>query len=275
MVRNAVERGEVRARIDTIPRSTGHLMSKRRIRQFITAITDELFNKGEQAVIDALRTPEGREIIMRKAFIVAGDKGDIFIVNSADASLENRSVADIARGRGADPDACMLDLLADDNPCAFWLGGPSRQDFPATGHPDAVARNPYVSAGSDRVMGDGAVDPWDWYELQRIGCQAIFMQMYLEKGVPLQEIVRRNTGMIADHFGIEGRGKLLEGNFADISVIDLSEFKYPAPDQMHYKTPSMRAGGVNHVLVNGRLAHFDGEIEKVHSGRVLRKGVGV
>ena len=35
-----------------------------------------------------------------------------------------------------------------------------------------------------------------------------------------EEIVRRNTSMVADHFGIRGRGRLEEGCYADVAVID-------------------------------------------------------
>jgi N-acyl-D-aspartate/D-glutamate deacylase len=271
MTRRAVEDEGIRARIDTIPRSTGHCMSKKRLRQFIIALSDELFGKGESDVVEALHNPEGRAGIKRCAFILAGSKDEIFVVNSDDPALENRSVADIALERGVDPNECILDLVGDDNRCVFWLGGPSRDDFPVEGHADIIVNNPYVSAGSDRVMGDTAEDPFDWYELQRIGCHAVFMQMYRSKGVPVEEIVRRNTSMIAEHFGIAGRGVLRCGAFADITVLDLENYRFPAPDQLHYKTPGMRASGVEQVLVNGKFALRDGRSMETYAGRVLKK----
>ena len=270
-IREAVEKEHIRACVDTIPRSTGHCMSKKRIRQFISAITDELFNAGEAGVVEALHTPEGRAAIHKGAFILAGTKDDIFVVNSQDASLENRCVSDIARERGTDPEECILDLIGDDNVCTFWLGGPSRADFPVEGHSAQILHNPYVCTGSDHVMGDGAVDPFDWYELQRIGAQPIFIKACLAKGVSLEETIRRNTSMVAEHFGIKDRGVLREGFYADIAVIDLDRYDYPEPDQMHYKTPDMRAEGVEYVLVNGVVTLREGEALRSCAGRVLKK----
>ena len=270
LARKAIESEGIRARIDTIPRSTGHCISKPRLVQFILALSDELFDKGPEGVKAALQTPEGRELIKKDAYIFAGDKEDKFIVCSDDPELENRSVADIARSRGIDPDECMLDLIADEKSYVFWLGGPSRKDFAASGHSPEIVANPYVSVGSDEIKGDIEI-PFDWYELQRRGSFPNFLNEYLDKGVVLEEIVRRNTTMVCEHFGIQKRGRLEAGYFADISVIDLPRYKYPQPDQMHYKTPQMTASGVEHVFVNGIAVLAEGKVLPAYSGRVLSK----
>ena len=270
LVKSAIEKEGISARIDTIPRSTGHCVSKSRLIQFIIAISDELFDKGTEGVKEALANPEGREMIKKDAYIFAGVKEDKFIVCSEDPELENRSVADIARERGIDPDECMLDLIGDDKDYVFWLGGPSRSDFPAEGHCPEIVANPYVSVGSDEIKGDIEF-PFDWYELQRRGSFPNFVNEYMSKGVAFEEIVRRNTGMVSEHFGIPKRGRLEEGFFADIAVIDLQNYKYPAPDQMHYKTPEMTASGVDYVFVNGVAVLAEGEAKAVYPGRVLKK----
>ena len=123
----------------------------------------------------------------------------------------------------------MLNLLADDKDYTFWLGGPTRPDFPPEGHSQSIVENPYICVGTDRIMGDSE-NPYDWYELQRRGGFPVFMNMYLSKGVPVEEIVRRNTSMVAKHFGIKERGELKEGTYADISVIDLEAYDYPSPE---------------------------------------------
>jgi N-acyl-D-aspartate/D-glutamate deacylase len=268
-VEKAVAKG-VRARIDTIPRSTGHCTSKARLHLFIMALSDELFNGGTEGVKQALHTPEGRAIIKKDAYIFAGDKSDKYIVLSEDPALEGRSVQDIAAERGQDPDECMLDLLGDDKKYIFWLGGPVRKDFPEGGHADSIVNNPYVSVGTDEILGDPE-DPYDWYELQRRGGFPIFMQMYRQKGVAVEEIVRRNTSMVAQHFGIERRGQLAEGNYADVAVIDLDRYSFPSPQEVDYRKPLTVAEGVVHVVVNGQAVIDSGELVSVFPGRVLKK----
>jgi len=270
VVRKAIEEEGVRALIDTIPRSTGHCVSKARLYQFIMAVSDELFATGIEGVKAALKDKKGRELIKQDAYIFAGDKSDKFIVLSEDPHLEGRSVKDIAAERNQDPDETMLDLLADDKKYVFWLGGPSRADFPAEGHCKTIVENPYVCVGTDEIMGD-IEDPYDWYELQRRGGFPIFMKMYLSKNVPVEEIVRRNTSMVARHFGIKERGELKEGYYADISIIDLDAYSYPSPQEVDYRKPLTMASGVDTVLVNGKAALEKGEVKKPFAGKVLTR----
>jgi N-acyl-D-aspartate/D-glutamate deacylase len=269
VVLNAAKEG-MSILVDTIPRSTGHCTSKSRLIQFIMALSDELFSSGEEGVKAALKTKEGRELIKQDAYIFAGDKTDKFIINSSDPSIEGKSVADIAKERGIDPDECMLDLIADDNEYTFWLGGRSRPDFPESGHVKSIIDNPYVCVGTDEILGDPE-NPLDWYELQRRGGFPIFARMYLDKGVAFEEIVRRNTSMVARHFGIKNRGELKEGFYADITVMDLDEYNFPTPQEVDYKKPLTAATGVDTVIVNGKIPLINAELKNVFPGRVLKK----
>ena len=271
LVKKAIEEEGVRARIDTIPDSLGHCTSKPRLLQFVMALSDELFAQGIEGVKRALKDPAGREVIKQDAYIFAGDKSSKYIINSGDPHLENRSVADIAAERGQDPDETMLDLLADDVPYTFWMNAPAA-NTPSkfVDHVDTIVNNPYVSVGSDEIMGD-VEDPFDWYELRRRGSFPIFTQRYLSKGVPYEEIVRRNTSMVAEHFGIHRRGRIAQSYFADLAVIDLENYSYPEVDQNHYKNPLLEASGCDLVLVNGEVSLRDGQVDRTFAGRVLKK----
>jgi N-acyl-D-aspartate/D-glutamate deacylase len=268
-VEDAIGAG-VEARIDTIPRSTGHIHSKDRLLLFAMALSDELFAGGLDGVKHALHTKEGRKLIQQDQTLFGGDKSDVFVILSEDPHLEGHSVKDIAAERGQDPNECLLDLLADEKKYSFWLGGPSRSDFPDAPHAASILQNPYVCVGTDEIMGDPE-DPYDWYELQRRGGFPVFMQMYRSLGVPTEEIVRRNTSMIAQHFGIERRGQLKEGYFADITVLDLDSFRFPSPQEADYRQPLTMAEGVEYVLVNGQLALDARQVQHSRSGRVLRR----
>jgi N-acyl-D-aspartate/D-glutamate deacylase len=269
VVKQAAEDG-LRVCVDTIPRSTGHCTSKPRLIQFVMAISDELFAGGTEGVKAALKTEEGREIIKKDAYIFAGDKSDKFIVLSDDPTIEGMSVKAIAEMRDQDPDDCMLDLLGDDNFYVFWLGGPSRSDFPKEGHADAIMQNPYVCVGTDEILGDPE-DPFDWYELQRRGGFPIFMNMYLEKGIPVEEIVRRNTTMVANHFRIQERGQLKAGNYADVTVVDLDQYSFPSPEEADVRKPLTVATGVQDVIVNGQFAIQNTELKTPFAGKVLKR----
>lgn len=271
VARKAADEEGLCVRVDTIPRSTGHCTSKSRLILFIMALSDDLFAGGAEGVKKALSTPEGRAIVKKDAYIFAGDKSDLFVVRSQDPALEARSVKDIAAGRGVDPDECMLDLLGDDLDYTFWMGGPSRKDFPASGHTASIIANPYVSVGTDEIMGDPE-EPFDWYELQRRGGFPIFFRMYRAAGVPVEEIIRRNTTMVAEHFGLADRGRLEVGRFADIAVIDADAYDFPAATMESYKNPLATATGVRHVVVNGTPTIEAGQLLATMPGRALVRG---
>ncbi len=270
-VRAAADAG-LRVRVDTIPASTGHLTRKDRVLQFITAVSDSLFDQGVHGVKAALQTQKGRATVLRDAYFFPEDRSLIFIILSDDPRLEGRCVTDIARERQQSPNDTLLDLLADEKQYTFYLGGPSRPDFPSLPHPKSIMDNPFVCVGSDELMGDPE-DPGGWYELLRRGAMPIFWQMYLKAGVPLHEIVRRNTSMLAKHLGFPGRGLLTPGYYADIAVIDVERFSYPSVEEIDCRKPDTMASGVDTVLVNGAVTLENGVMQNPFSGRILLRGL--
>ncbi len=197
---------------------------------------------------------------------------NVIVINTGTEELENKSIQEIADKRGVeDSREVLLDLLADENDnYTFWLGGPSRDDFPIGPHPENVQNNPLVMVGTDIIFGE----PWDpgsWYELQRRGGFPIFMNMYREGGIEVEEIVRRNTSLAAKQFGIKDRGVLKEGMKADISIINLDEYSYPSPTEVDYSNPEINAEGVDYVLVNGKVVLEEGRIINHYSGEIIKR----
>jgi N-acyl-D-aspartate/D-glutamate deacylase len=234
------------------------------------AVSSELFDQGVEGVKAALQNEEGRALVLKDAYIFGNDMEKVLVINTNDEAIEGKSIAAIAADRGyEEPKELLLDLLADDNDqYTFWLGGPSRDDFPWATHPESIRNNPLVMVGSDIIFGE----PWDpgsWYELQRRGGFVHFLQSYREAGVPVEEIVRRNTSMAATMFRLFDRGVLRPGMKADIAVIDLDAYTFPNPDEIDYTDPLVCAEGVDTVLVNGKIALDKGEVKQSYAGELL------
>jgi len=66
---------------------------------------------------------------------------------------------------------------------------------------------------------------------------------------------------------MKGRGRIAEGNFADIAVIDLQNIK----DNATYADPDNLSEGVVHLLVNGIHTIEDGKYTGRTGGRALRR----
>ena len=79
----------------------------------------------------------------------------------------------------------------------------------------------------------------------------------------------------ADLFGLEGRGRLVEGAYADVNVIDWDALALDAPEYV-YDFPNgagryiQKAQGYDLTLVNGEVFMEGGEHQGALAGRVIR-----
>lgn len=83
----------------------------------------------------------------------------------------------------------------------------------------------------------------------------------------LEDTVRRVTGKPADWLGLEGRGYLKEGYWADINVFSPKELR----TNENYLEPVQYPSGISHVFVNGTMVIKDGEHTEARPGKVLRR----
>jgi N-acyl-D-aspartate/D-glutamate deacylase len=97
-----------------------------------------------------------------------------------------------------------------------------------------------------------------------------------ERGlVPIERAIQRLTSDTAQLFGIEGRGTLAPGRYADVNVIDLDRLSLPLPEYVN-DFPNgagrfvQRGSGIEATLVNGALFMRGGAHAGALAGRVLR-----
>jgi N-acyl-D-aspartate/D-glutamate deacylase len=91
----------------------------------------------------------------------------------------------------------------------------------------------------------------------------------------LEEAVRRLTSDTADLFAIADRGRLVEGAYADVNVIDLDELSLPLPKAEHdfplgAGRYTQRATGYDATIVNGAVFMEHGEHTGSLTGVTLR-----
>lgn len=90
-----------------------------------------------------------------------------------------------------------------------------------------------------------------------------------EQGVlALPEAVRRMTSLSCDRFGFVDRGRIAEGQFADLVLFDPNTII----DTATYDDPKQEATGIDMVVVNGKIALRDGVHTGVGGGRLLSFG---
>ncbi len=181
---------------------------------------------------------------------------------TADESIEGRLLSDLAAEREQDPLDTALDL--------FRLGGPSIVSFNMEeSDVRALMVQPWTMTGSDGDLVpwmEGVPHPRSYGTFpRRIGFYA------RDEGVTgLGAAIRSMTGLVAEVFGIEDRGRIAEGQVADIVVFDYDRINDPAT----FTEPHQIAEGVRYVLVNGTIAVEAGAFTGERAGTVLRKGEG-
>lgn len=127
----------------------------------------------------------------------------------------------------------------------------------------AVLASPDAMIGSDGMPCDAHPHPRLWGTFARVlGHYARDLGLF-----PLPEAVRRMTSLPADSFGLEGRGRIKPGNFADVTVFDAATVGSRAT----FDDPRVPADGIHLVLVNGRIAWADGAPGPGGGGRILRR----
>src|SRR5207247_8066717 len=88
-----------------------------------------------------------------------------------------------------------------------------------------------------------------------------------QRVMPLEEAVRKASGLAAANVGLRRRGLLLPGSFADLVLFDpVGVIDRATPAQ-----PTALSAGIARVWVNGQLVFADGKPTGAHPGRVLRR----
>ncbi len=132
---------------------------------------------------------------------------------------------------------------------------------------ERIMRHPMTAIASDGRLvepGDGHPHP-RWYGT----FPRVLGEYVRERGVlELPEAVRKMTSLPADRLGLEDRGRIREGAFADLVVFDPER----VVDRATFTEPHQYPEGIAWVVVNGVVTVDGGAFLDLRPGRVLRRG---
>lgn len=229
-----------------------------------------------------LRDPEVRAEMLRRArskeagvFRRLADFGRYVIGDTYSArneGLTGRVVRDIARERGQDPFACLVDVCAaDDLRTVLW-------PMPTDNDPASWSLRAQTWQHEDVLLGGSDAGA----HLDRM-CGAPYTTRFLgdclrgRKLATLEQAVRMLTDEPARLFGLRERGRIQQGWHADLVLFDPERID-AGPATLVHDLPGdsprldSRALGVRAVWVNGVEAIRDDAVTGAVPGRVLRSG---
>lgn len=127
-----------------------------------------------------------------------------------------------------------------------------------------ILAHPLTMIGSDGLPHDQHPHPRLWGTFPRVlGHYSRDVGLFT-----LEEAVFRMTGLPAREFGIEQRGGIRPGQFADLLVFDPNTIA----DRATFEQPQQAAAGIDLVLVNGVTVWRDARATGARPGRVLKPG---
>jgi N-acyl-D-aspartate/D-glutamate deacylase len=135
-----------------------------------------------------------------------------------------------------------------------------------------ILKHPVSSISTDGAAYDILPDttsPLAWCHPRNFGTFAKVLQRYVRemKLLSLEEAVRKMTSLPLRFLGIQDRGLIQEGLYADITIFDAQKITNLAT----YANPAVYPQGIHYVLVNGQVALDNGKETGSLSGKVLSR----
>jgi N-acyl-D-aspartate/D-glutamate deacylase len=229
---------------------------------YITVFLPNEF-KAKLGVKDEFKTKSGRQEIkkaIKEVFSYLGPDKILISFFPAEDSYEGKTLKQISEETGKHPADCYANMVCDEQPPVgifFYL----RMDDVR-----ALMKSDFILTASD-----GWTVPKDMTK-PHPRCYGTFPKKIRdfairEEMLDLPRAIMSMTSLPAEKFKFKGRGKVMEGYYADIAVIDLKKMASHAT----YLEPHQYATGVRYLLVNGVLSIAEGKATGDRGGKTLRR----
>ena len=217
---------------------------------------------GVESMLGRLRDPSTRERAYAEmtkdgSFLLWGETIITSVKTEANRHLEGRSLSEISGMRGVDVVEALFQLvLEEDNAVGMVSFSMSEEDV------RTIMKSPVQMFCTDGIV-LGKPHPRAYGSFPRV------LGRYVRGGVlGLEEAVRKMTSLPAGRFGLQGRGVLEPGAYADITIFNPENII----DTGTYEDPIRFPEGIEYVIVNGEVTVNGGVHTGERAGMVLRLG---
>ena len=214
-------------------------------------------------IAQAVRTPTNE---WENLYLLSGSPDRILLASFRNDNLKpltGKTLGEVAKMRGKDPVETIMDLLLEDRSRIGTIYFLMSED-----NIKKQIRLPWVSFGSDAasISAEGvflrsAAHPRAYGNFARL------LGKYVrdEKVISLSEAIRRLSSLPATNLGLNHRGLLQNGMFADVVIFDPKTIA----DRATFENPHQYSVGVRDVFVNGKQVLKNGEHTGVKPGKAL------
>jgi N-acyl-D-amino-acid deacylase len=214
-------------------------------------------------IADAIRTDSND---WENLYALAGSPDRLLLASFRSEQLKpliGKTLGDVAKMRGKDPVETIMDLVLEDRSRIGTIYFLMSED-----NLKKQIRQPWVSFGSDAasIAPEGNTLRSSAHP-RAYGNFARLLGKYVreERVISLTEAVRRLSSLPATNLGLDHRGLLKPGMFADVVLFDPQTIA----DRATFENPHQLSVGVKDVFVNGKHVLKDGEVTGAKPGRAL------
>lgn len=231
---------------------------------------------GYEAAFKRLKDPVTRKKIAEEIltpsdkwenlFLSAGSADRVLLVGFKNDNLKKyigKTLGEVARLRGEEITDTIMNLVVEDQSRVGTVYFMMSEE-----NIKKQIKLPWVSFGSDAgsmategVFLKSSTHPRAYGNFSRL----LGKYVREEKVISLEEAVRRLTNLPATNLGLDRRGMLKAGYFADVVIFDPKTIA----DRATFEQPHQYAVGMQHVFVNGQQVLKDGQHTGTKPGRAL------
>lgn len=218
---------------------------------------------------ERLKNPELRRKIVEETRSVLDDRGGperaVLTRYPPNREYEGKTLKEISQMRSKGPVDVILDLIVEskgETPVVNF----NMQDEDV----ETVMKHPAVMFGTDGyslapygILSRGKPHPRSYGTYPRVLGRYVREKNLLT----IEEAIRKMTSLPAQKLGLQDRGLIKEGMYADIAVFNPETVR----DNATFTDPHQYPDGVEYVIVNGTIVVEKGEHTGALPGKVLRK----
>ncbi len=221
---------------------------------------------GKKMMIQRLKNPETRAKVVEDMKASGFDYSKIEIaISSLNKTLSRRNITDIARSQEKSVEDAVIDvLIASEGRVITSTEVLSQENIDkAITNPCSIIATNGAGYNLEHARTGELVHPRSFGTFPRILSRYVLGKRILK----WEDAIRKMTALPAEKFGIEKRGKIQEGFYADIAIIDRDKIE----DLATTENPYQYSKGIEYVMVNGHIILDEGKYSGLKKSGVIIK----